>query len=269
MRRTVVLWLLAFLITSASAVYQRLTGPTHPVRGSVTVNGETLRYRLHRSHGGATDHPVSIPAAGAESRGTLFWKRFKTADEWTPVSMQMREGRFEAALPNQPPAGKLQYRVELNRGGGVTSIPEGDPVVIRFKGDVPMPVLVLHVITIFGAMLLSTRTGLEALARGAALRPLTLWTVLFLLVGGMILGPVVQKYAFGAYWTGWPFGHDLTDNKTAVAFLAWIAAWVALRRSVRPEGWVLGASLITLLIFLIPHSLMGSELDYSQQPPPS
>ena len=35
-------------------------------------------------------------------------------------------------------------------------------------------------------------------------------------LGGMILGPIVQKYAFGAYWTGIPFGHDLTDAKNLV-----------------------------------------------------
>jgi hypothetical protein len=80
----------------------------------------------------------------------------------------------------------------------------------------------------------------------------------------MILGPVVQKYAFDAYWTGWPFGTDLTDNKIAVAILSWIAAAVALKKSTNPKRWILAASLITLVVFLIPHSLLGSELDYSK-----
>ncbi|MBI4877207.1 MAG: hypothetical protein HY822_21445, partial [Acidobacteria bacterium] len=94
----------------------------------------------------------------------------------------------------------------------------------------------------------------------------TLWTVGFLLVGGMILGPVVQKYAFDAFWTGWPFGHDLTDNKTAVAFVAWVGAWVASARSRNPRRWMVFAALVTLAVFLIPHSVLGSELDYSKMP---
>ena len=43
-------------------------------------------------------------------------------------------------------------------------------------------------------------------------------------LGGMLLGPFVQKYAFGEFWTGWPNGHDLTDNKTLIMWLVWAAA---------------------------------------------
>jgi hypothetical protein len=85
----------------------------------------------------------------------------------------------------------------------------------------------------------------------------------------MILGPLVQKYAFGALWTGFPFGYDLTDNKTLIAFLGWIAAWIAGRKGKPARGWVLGASILLLVVYLIPHSLFGSELDYSKINTPS
>ena len=88
-----------------------------------------------------------------------------------------------------------------------------------------------------------------------------------LAVGGLILGPVVQKYAFDAYWTGWPFGHDLTDNKTLVAVLAWLAVLWAWRRGRNAKAWALGAAIIVFLVFMIPHSVLGSELDYSKMPP--
>ena len=42
----------------------------------------------------------------------------------------------------------------------------------------------------------------------------------------MILGPIVQYYAFGDLWTGIPFGWDLTDNKTLIALIFWILAVV-------------------------------------------
>ena len=38
----------------------------------------------------------------------------------------------------------------------------------------------------------------------------------------------VQKAAFGAYWTGFPFGYDLTDNKTVLMWLAWVLAALAM-----------------------------------------
>ena len=85
-----------------------------------------------------------------------------------------------------------------------------------------------------------------------------------LIVGGLILGPIVQRFAFGAYWTGWPFGHDLTDNKTLIAFLAWLPASVLAWRGAKTKiavalGWV-----VMMGIFLIPHSVRGSQLDWSQ-----
>ena len=64
--------------------------------------------------------------------------------------------------------------------------------------------------------------GLEAIVKGPAAYRLTVWTTLMVFAGGLILGPIVQKYAFGAYWTGWPLGNDLTDTKTMGAMLFWL-----------------------------------------------
>jgi ABC-type transport system involved in cytochrome c biogenesis permease subunit len=80
----------------------------------------------------------------------------------------------------------------------------------------------------------------------------------------LVLGPVIQKYAFGAYWTGWPFGHDLTDNKSLVAFIFWIIALVALIRNRSRRLWPVIAAFVMLVVFLIPHSVLGSELDYTK-----
>jgi uncharacterized membrane protein len=76
----------------------------------------------------------------------------------------------------------------------------------------------------------------------------------------------VQKYAFGAYWTGWPFGHDLTDNKTALAFIAWLIAVIKLRKNREARGWAIAAALVLLLVYLVPHSVLGSEIDHTQMP---
>lgn len=264
MKRTLLFWTLATILTLGSAVYQRLTGPTYPLSGSVRLHGSTIDYRLDRSHGGDGDHVVRIRTGDPAVTGRLSWKRHKTADEWTTVPMTFAEGALTGSLPHQPPAGKLDYRIDLASGNERAIVPPAGGVVIRFKGDVPMFVLIPHVIIMFMSMLLSTRAGLEYFGTGQRLRPLLYWTLGMVGVGGLILGPVVQKYAFDAYWTGWPFGHDLTDNKTLVAFLAWVAAAIALERGHHPARWALGAAIVTLVIFLIPHSVLGSELDYEE-----
>ncbi|MBC7364183.1 MAG: hypothetical protein H5U07_06540, partial [Candidatus Aminicenantes bacterium] len=42
-------WILAFLITASSAVYQRITGPTYPTRGVVNFLGQEIKFKLPRS----------------------------------------------------------------------------------------------------------------------------------------------------------------------------------------------------------------------------
>jgi len=262
MRQRTVLWIFAVVLTVGSAVYQRMTGPSYPVSDSAVIAGHHVKFRLERSHGGESDCPVALIVPDTSVRGVLSWKRFKTDDALTHVSMDRHGDTLMAVLPHQPPAGKLQYSITLQRGEGVFGIPEGEPVVIRFRGDVPSLILIPHVFAMFLAMLLSTRAGLECLRREPNIRLLTVTTVVLLVIGGGILGPIMQKFAFGAYWTGWPFGQDMTDNKTLVALLAWIGAAVAVYRSAAPRRWVLLASIILFAVYLIPHSVLGSELDY-------
>jgi hypothetical protein len=260
-----VLWLLAFVITLGSAVYQRMTGPTYPLRGSTKLEGQEIAYRLIRTWGGDGDAEVRLPAPLPRMRGQLLWKRYKTRDDYTAAPMRREGGELVGLLPHQPPAGKLLYRVVLDTGEG----PElerlwigGDGVVIRFKGAVPDAILIVHVIAMFTAMLCATRSGLELFAPRPQYGRLILVTLACFTAGGMILGPIVQKYAFGAYWTGWPFGTDLTDNKTAVVWLLWVIAYLLDRRGRNVSRWVLAAAICTLLVYLIPHSMFGSELKY-------
>jgi hypothetical protein len=69
----------------------------------------------------------------------------------------------------------------------------------------------------------------------------------------------VQKYAFGAYWTGFPLGGDLTDTKILFVFCFWLAAFFLRRRS---RWWTIAATVLMVAVYLIPHSILGSELDY-------
>ncbi|MDD5360747.1 MAG: hypothetical protein PHN88_01335 [Ignavibacteria bacterium] len=256
-------WVLAFLITFASAYYQRITGPTYPVSGKIVFQGKEISYKFDRSNSTNENCPVQINVGDNNYKGVLIWKRHKTRDEVSRIDMRNDNGILSAELPKQPTAGKLDYSIRVIGQNTETEIPE-KPVVIRYKGDVPAPILFVHIILIFAAMLLSTRAGIEVFKKEAHLKKFTFWALGLMFIGGMILGPIVQKYAFDAYWTGIPFGFDLTDNKTLIAFITWVVAAIMVFKSKKPAYWVLGAAIVTLIVFLIPHSVMGSELDYSK-----
>jgi hypothetical protein len=120
----------------------------------------------------------------------------------------------------------------------------------------------------FLSMMVGVRCALAAVFQPARMRPLAHLTLAGLTLGGMILGPLVQKTAFGSFWTGWPHGYDLTDNKTLIMWLAWLAVVGLIRwapRRVRAQRLgVFLATAVMLAVYLIPHSLRGSELDYEE-----
>jgi hypothetical protein len=264
MKQSLLFWMLAFIITAGSAVYQRMTGPTHPVSGSVSLGGKDISYKFDRAHPGETNHVVNIETKDESISGYVEWKRYKTKDEFFRVPMTYNNGTLSAELPHQPPAGKLEYKVTLQKENNVVEIPQNKSVVIRFRGDVPLFILIIHVLTMFIGMLFATRAGLESFSKQPQLKNLIYWTIGLLTVGGLILGPIVQWYSFGAFWTGWPFGKDLTDNKTALIVLMWVIAAISLKLAKHPKRWTLIAAIVTLVVYLIPHSVLGSEIDYSK-----
>lgn len=260
--KSIIFWAIALLITVAAAMYQRTTGPTYPKKASVLLDGTEYPLSLKRSQ--TNTHPCLIKLeVPSDIKGVLYYKKFRVNEEWTAVPMEHDGTVLAGGLPSQPAAGKLEYYISLTTpsGGGV-EIARDQPIVIRFKGNVPAVVMIPHILIMFFAMLLSNLAGLTAAFGRPVQKRYGQWALWLLLAGGMILGPVVQKFAFGEFWTGVPFGWDLTDNKTLIAVIAWIVAAVMNRKQARP-GYTIAAAVILLLVYSIPHSLFGSELDYA------
>ncbi len=262
--RSSLLWGLAFVLMLAAGAWQRRTGPSYPLRGSLPSASGPVAYALPRSHETSSGAPVAVPAV--RPAGTLVWRRYPTDEPFQAIALSRRGDSLVATLPPQAPAGKVEYYLELTGGEGAVRVPAREAAVLRYHGPVHPAILVPHILAMFLSMLIAVRAGLAAVVRRP--RPRVAWEALAgFTIGGLILGPIVQKHAFGAYWTGVPFGWDLTDNKTLLMWLAWLLAcvvplqWPRFRRSL-----VLAASLVTLVVYVIPHSMHGSQLDYGKPP---
>jgi hypothetical protein len=274
-----ILWTLAFLITVSAAIYQRHTGPTYPKKTDITINGQISHLKLVRSLA-LNDRPeVKLGITDTSVKAKLYYKRFMSDEEYQSTDFKYRvypihsfvmnkifrmteEKGFFAEVPQQPAAGKIQYYIDITDSKGTQTLSKDAPIVIRFKGGVPAFILIPHILCMFIAMLFSTLAGLMSVIRFPLYKKYTVWTLILLTIGGMILGPLVQYYAFGDLWTGIPFGWDLTDNKTLIALIFWILAVVMNRKQDKPVYTAL-AALVLLLVYSIPHSLFGSQLDYS------
>ncbi|HNX50785.1 MAG TPA: hypothetical protein PLS53_08955 [Thermoanaerobaculaceae bacterium] len=260
--RTWQCWILAVVVTLGSAIWQRMSGPTYPVRARVEIGGELSHARLLRSGTTGEDLPVRIPV-GATVTGEVAWRRFPSNDTWQMIPMSREGGELVATLATQPAAGKLEYQVLLHSGAQVQAVPER-PAVARFKDHVPELVLVPHILAMFLGMLFAARAGIEAAVGRPRLAPLSWAAFGLVMFGGFALGPLVQKFAFDAWWTGVPFGWDLTDNKTLLAGIAWALAVWQLRSGRQARAAVLIAAIATLVVFAIPHSVWGSQIDWSR-----
>ena len=226
------------------------------------MNGESYPVKLPRS-GVQQDEIITLKGVPAVVEPVeapqLHYRRYPTSNDYTTVDFVYQDSTWQAALPVQPVAGKLQYYITV---GGKDYLAD-EPIVIRFRNDVPALILIPHILLMFAAMLFAVYTLLLVMTH----KPYSRWlkiTVGTLFVGGFILGPLVQHAAFGPWWAGFPYGTDLTDNKTLISFLFFVAALATLKW--KYNRWVVAlAVLLMIAIFSIPHSAYGSEYDYTTQ----
>ena len=220
-------WLLAIVITLVLSIYQRMTGPTHPKRVTVELNGQSYSNKLPRS-GVRHDEEVTLKDIPADTQAQLHYRRYPTSDDYTTVDFTWTDGALKASLPVQPVAGKLQYYITVDGKDYLAD----EPIVIRFRNDVPASILVPHILLMFAAMLFAVYTLLLVLTRREYAKWLKI-TVATLFVGGL-------------------------------SFLFFVAALATLKW--KYNKWVVGLAVVFMIaIFSIPHSAYGSEFDYSTQ----
>ncbi len=263
--RRFLLWFLAAFVTLSAVIYQRKTGPTNPKWLQFKIEGEAFQLRVPRSLD--VDKPTikvkENPASG-EYKVSLLWRRHTTHDSLERAEAYFSDGYYHIDIPAQPPAGKIEYSLVVEKEGAQLAPIITEPVVLRFKGSVKGSILVPHIILMFIAMFFSNVTALSQLLKLNWGRLYAFITITTLLVGGVILGPMVQKAAFGVYWSGWPLGGDLTDNKTLIAFLFWLGAFIFGRKKYGRYLYLL-AAVVMLTVYTIPHSTFGSNYDYDSE----
>ena len=165
----------------------------------------------------------------------------------------------------------MEYYVSGKIDGEAFNVPaKGEEnIVLRYKDPVADYILIPHVTLMIIVILFGIRAGLASIFNDGSMRRLTVIAFSAMTLGGMILGPLVQKSAFGEYWTGFPFGGDFTDNKMLIMWVAWALALAIIgfkpkKKETISRIAVIGAALVMTVVYLIPHSMGGSTLDYEK-----
>jgi len=250
--------MLSILLMLFVSIYQRRTGPSYPIKKIEKFGETSFQYEFNRSSLADKSLQVKVIFNGTSENAFIMFRVYKSGEKWSEVKMNRLGSEFSGWIQGLPPAGKMEYIVKIIVNGKEHFLNEGKAAVVRFRGDVPAIYLIPHIVLMFLAILFGVRTGMEALRKDGNYSWMVTATLIIVILGGLVFGPIIQKYAFGKLWTGVPFGFDLTDNKTLLSIIFWIAAFFMKKRS---KYWVVAAAALMIIVYLIPHSMLGSELD--------
>ena len=159
------------------------------VKQGYNLNGNSYKMKLPRS-GVRHDEIVTLKGVPSNTQAQIHYRRYPSANDYTTEDFQWKNGEWQATLPVQPVAGKLQYYITV---GGKDYLAE-EPLLIRFRNDVPAGILVPHILLMFAAMLFAVYTFLLVISGKAYGRWLKI-TVATLFVGGFIRQPMFQEHA--------------------------------------------------------------------------
>lgn len=246
------------------ALFQRITGPTYPVKGKIKIDDFDITYKFPRSCDISQDKCVVKIFSQKDLGFYLMYRRHKVEEDFKRINFENTDGYFFAVLDDDyKPASKIEYDVYYQLKDKILKI-NNKTVVLRFKNKVSVLIIVLHIILMFLFLTITFYLSFSILFEKSYSNVLFWINYISLFVGGFILGPLLQKQAFGVWWSGFPFGYDMTDNKTLMIFIFWSYSAYKLIKKEDIKNYILISSLFTVVSYLIPHSLLGSEYDYSK-----
>lgn len=270
--------IVAIILTIALLGISRRLSTRHPDDLAVEGSGFRAEHRTVTEQVGPGRPVLSLTLKGDRAVESFVLYRVGREEELHAVPMTgMGEGVWRAVLPEYEKGTKIYYTITLHDGEeAVANIPEesGSTLFIKYKGKVSTVVLILHIIFMFASFYFMIQSFWSALGilggrdwKGEAVGHAR-WVLISSFIGGWPLGFILNYQAFGVVWEGFPFGYDITDNKTQIMFVFWLVSLLLVRGSFLGRGedrdWLgsrgfavalIFSFVVSLLLFIVPHSL--------------
>jgi len=190
---------------------------------------------------------------------------------------EIRKGLYEARLPEYEKGTEIRYWITASNVAGTRVRIPADPkklCTLKYKGEASSVVVGAHIAFMFGAfffMVMSFLAAIDILRdredKKNAVRAAR-WVLVTSFIGGWPLGLILNYQTFGPIWEGFPFGYDITDNKTQVIFVFWLASMLLVRGSFFGRGEekdrlgrkafalsIVACFVVSLALFILPHSI--------------
>ena len=274
----------AILFTLLLLAFTRKTTAVRSVHLTVQQEGILIDHHTVPKQMGDEIPVMSAKVEGASEVRLVY--RIGEDGQYQSVTMSRRaeeENVFEASIPLHPKGMKAWYYLEAvdqcQDGQVKVTLPEPNsgqikPIRHKFEGEVPAYIIVPHILSIFAAIFFATLTLFSAIdlkrGKGSLKRSvrLCLATLILLFVGFIPFGWAMNYFAFGVLWEAFPFGRDVTDNKSQIMFLFWLVTLITVKGTLWGKGegknlithrgystLVIVSFVATMIILAVPHSL--------------
>jgi hypothetical protein len=275
--------LIAFIFTLVLLVFARKTTTVQSVHKTVEKSGILIDHNTVPKKVGEGDAVIPVKVIGA-NEVKLFYRIGE--EELQAVDMGLKEGGndvFVAFIPYHKKGTQAWYYIEAQKQIGDTKLtvslpdknsPNFKPILLKFEGNVPPYVIISHVFCTFSAVLFSVLALFSAvdLKRGKSTLKksviFSLFAFIFLFIGFFPLGWTLNYFAFGSLWEAFPFGSDVTDNKSQIVFLSWLVTLFLVKGTILGKNpsknlvsektysfMVIISFVVTVVMYLIPHSI--------------
>lgn len=275
--------LVTFIFTLLLLSFARKTTIVQSVHKTVEKDGIVMVHDTVPKKAGEGDAVIPVKVIGAKEV-RLFYKIEK--GEFLPVDMTPKEGGndvFVASIPYHKKGTQARYYIEAQKQSGDKQIsvslpdknsPNFRPILLKFEGNVPPYIIVSHVFCNFAGIFFSVLAIFSTvdLMRGKSTLKksvlFSLLTFIFLFTGFLLVGSALNSFAFGVMWEAFPFGSDITDNKSQIILLFWVVTLFLVKGTIFGKDpsknlvsektystMVIISFVVTVIMYLIPHSI--------------
>ncbi len=249
MKQSIILWIAAFVITFLVGFLQSRLNNQYPVSGSFGIEGKEVGYKFDKVYYGSDSYQFLITSEIKNLEGKVFWK-IENSDKWNSSDLNSNGKILIGKIPGQSPKTKIEYLVKLDYNNKEYSIPsENQAVLLTYYASVPSSVSFYYIFTLFLALLLAVRTGLEYFNLPGKMKKLNVFTLILIVVNVFAFHPLKTTYQLGAVGKGAIPISELFQISSILLLFIWIITTALIFNTKKYRIWAPLAATITIIIF--------------------
>jgi hypothetical protein len=223
-------------------------------KNTIDIRNKTYSFNLPKVNSGEVDCIIELNIPDTAVHGKIFYKLYKSKNDWTSISLLRLNDKLVSILPYQKPNVKYAYYIELYSNKGVSTIGSKDSFyVVRFKGEVPKLISYTKTLIFFIALILSCYVGIYTMFNYENFLKYSR-LVFYLLIAGIILDLTSFLIAYHHLFIVPSSVNDLSFYKNLIIFIVWGIVFYIQRDDKEKRIPVLIASLLTLILYCIPEN---------------